>query len=94
MREELCAVPSELVAALPRPLKIPIVMTLKTLAHARELIERHLLGRVPGAEYMGRVAKCLDDAAPGGEIAGAVVALQMVLSLERVPCLPQVADCN
>ena len=43
---------------------------------------------------MGRVAKCLDDAAPGGEIAGAVVALQMVLSLDRVPCLPQVADCN
>jgi hypothetical protein len=31
----------------------------------------------------------LDDAARGGDIAGAVVALRMVLSLECVPCLPQ-----
>jgi hypothetical protein len=27
---------------LPRPLKIPTVMTLKTLADIRELVERHL----------------------------------------------------
>lgn len=73
---------------LPRPLKIPDIMTLRTLADARSL-----LGHVPAErrrlDTWRHVAKCIDDAARGGDIAGAVVALQMVLSLERVPCLPQ-----
>jgi hypothetical protein len=43
VREDRCAVPSEPVAALRRPLKISTVMTLKTLAQLCELIDRHLL---------------------------------------------------
>ena len=32
---------------------------------------------------------CLNDAARGGNIAGAVGTLRMVLSLARVPCAPK-----
>jgi hypothetical protein len=74
---------------LPRPLKIPTVTTLRTLADARELVERHLPAECRERDTWRHVAKCLDDAARGGDVASAVVALRMVLSLERVPCLPQ-----
>ena len=72
----------------PRPLKIPTVMTLKTLADVRELVERHLPAECRQRDTWRHVASCLDDAACGGDITSAVVALQMVLTLERVPCLP------
>ena len=74
---------------LPRPLKIPTVTTLRTLADARELVERHLPAECRELDTWRHVAKCLDDAARGGDIASAVIALRMVLSLECVPCLPQ-----
>ena len=70
---------------LPQPLKIPDIMTLRTLADARTL-----LSHVPAERRQWRhVAKCIDDAARGGDVASAVVALQMVLMLEHVPCEPQ-----
>ena len=43
---------------------------------------------MPVQDSWCRVAKCFDEAARGGDVASAVVALQMVLTLERVPCLP------
>jgi hypothetical protein len=46
-------------------------------------------GRLPRARHVAHVAKCFDDAAGGGDVASAVVALQVILSLEWVPCLPQ-----
>jgi hypothetical protein len=74
---------------LPRPLKIPSVMTLKTLADVRELIERHLPADRRKLDTWRHVAKQLAAAADGGNINDVVVALRLVLQLERVPCLPQ-----
>jgi hypothetical protein len=70
---------------LPQPLVLPEVMTLKTLADVCALM-RHLPedGRVrPTWRY---VATQLAEAADGAEIAGAVIALRLVLMLEGVEC--------
>jgi hypothetical protein len=74
---------------LPRPLKIPTVMTLKTLADVRELVERHLPAEWRQRDTWRHVETCLHTAARGGDINDAVVSLRLVLQLERVPCLPQ-----
>ena len=54
---------------------------------------RNLLSHVPAQrrhlDTWRHVAKCLDDAARGGDIAGAAVALRMVLMLEHAPCESQ-----
>jgi hypothetical protein len=74
---------------LPRPLKIPSVKTLKTLADVRALVERHLPAEHRQRDTWRHVANCLDAAARGGDINDVSVSLRLVLHLERVPCLPQ-----
>ena len=74
---------------LPRPLKIPTVMTLKTLADVRELIARHLPAERREQHIWRHVADQLAAAARGGSIDNVVVSLRLALQLERVPCLPQ-----
>ena len=54
-----------------------------------QLVARHLLVGCRERDTRRHIAKCFNDAARGGDVAIAVVALQVILSLERVPCLPQ-----
>ena len=70
---------------LPRPLVIPRVMTLKTLADVRALM-RHLPRATRERDTWRHVAEQLAEAARGGDINDAVVALRLVLMLERVEC--------
>jgi hypothetical protein len=65
---------------LPRPLKIPTVMTLNTLSDIRELMEQHL-----SAEYRKRknwrfVEAQLNAAACGGDIKEAAIALRRLVA--------------
>jgi hypothetical protein len=73
---------------LPRPLKFPGVMKLKTLADVR-LVEVHLPPECRERGTWRYVAGALDAAARGGDIKDVVIALRIVLQLERVSCLPQ-----
>ena len=73
---------------LPRALNIPSVMTLRTLADARELMQ-HLPRERRERETWRHVSDQLAKAAQGGDINDAVVSLRLVLQLEHVPCLPQ-----
>jgi hypothetical protein len=70
---------------LPRPLVIPGVMTLKTLADVRALM-RHLPRHTRARSTWRHVAEQLAEAARGGDINDALVALRLVLMLERVEC--------
>ena len=69
---------------LPRPLVIPGVMTLKTLADVRKLIG-HKPKEFRDRSTWQRIAALLDDAASGEATPNDVaVALQLVLMLEKV----------
>ena len=73
---------------LPRPLLIPKVMTLRTLADMRKLI-----GHLP-AEHRSRstwqhVEAQLTAAVGGADFVDIVVALRMVLIMEWVECRPR-----
>jgi hypothetical protein len=73
---------------LPR-LKIPSVMTLKTLADVRELVEKHLPAECRERDTWRHVSRQLREAAKGGDMDDVIVSLRLVLQLERVPCPPQ-----
>jgi hypothetical protein len=72
---------------LPRSLIIPRVITLRTLADVRTLMQ-HL---PPTREKVTwrHVATYLDEAARGGDTVNVAVPLQMVLSMEGVECRPR-----
>ena len=74
---------------LPQPLKIPTVMTLRTLADVRDLVERHLPAECRERETWRYVVSQLAEAARSGDVKEVEVALQLVLQLEQVPCLPR-----
>lgn len=71
---------------LPRPLTIPRVMTLTTLADVRALIERHLPVDHRDKAIWRDVAAYLAEAARGGDVVDLMVSLRMALSLEGVQC--------
>jgi hypothetical protein len=74
---------------LPRPLVIPKVMKLTTLADVRELM-RHLPKDHREKSTWQHVEKQLNAAALGDvDTVDVAVPLQMVLSMEGVKCLPQ-----
>jgi hypothetical protein len=68
---------------LPRPIIIPRVMTLRTLADVRELL-RHLPKEHRAKHTWQHVTAQLDEAARGADPVDVSVALQMVLGMERV----------
>jgi hypothetical protein len=74
--------------ALSRPLIIPGIMTLKTLADVREHM-RHLPSGHREKATWKHVADCLAEAAHGADTVDVAVALQMVLSMEGVECRPK-----
>jgi hypothetical protein len=63
-------------------------MTLTTLADVRELL-KHLPNGHREQSTWQHVAACLDEAARGGSIIDVTVPLQMVLSMEGIPCQPK-----
>ena len=70
-------------AHLPRPLVIPGVMTLRTLAHVRTLLG-HLPKETRAKSTWQHAEAELNKAATGADPHDVSVALQMVLQLERV----------
>jgi hypothetical protein len=72
---------------LPRPLTIPTVMDLITLADVRPLLG-HLPKQSREKSTWQHVSAELDKAAAGVDTADVSVALQLVLSLEGVECRP------
>ena len=74
---------------LPRPLRIPTVMTMPILADVRELVEQHLPAKCRERDAWRHVVNRMHHAAIGGDIDDVVIALRLVLQLEQVPCLPK-----
>jgi hypothetical protein len=70
---------------LPRPLTIPSLMKLRTLADVRELL-RHLPKDYRAKDTWRHVAKTLDEATHGADPVEFAVALKLVLSLDHVAC--------
>jgi hypothetical protein len=68
---------------LPRPLVIPDVMTLRTLADVRTLIG-HLPKKTRAKSTWQHVEAELQKAAAGDDTTQVSIALQMVLQLERI----------
>jgi len=73
---------------LPQPLVTPKVMTLRTLDDVRQLM-RHLPENRRARPTCQQVARDLAEAAAGGDVEGAAIALRLVLMLEGVECRPQ-----
>jgi 2-keto-3-deoxy-L-rhamnonate aldolase RhmA len=73
---------------LPRPLVIPTVMTLETLADVRKLM-RHLPEDRRGRSTWRYVADQLAEAAHGADPADAAISLHLALMLEGLECRPR-----
>ena len=71
--------------ALPRPLVIPKVMTLRTLGDVRELM-RHLPKEHRARHTWRHVAAELEKAAVGADVIDLAIALRLALMLEKVEC--------
>jgi hypothetical protein len=69
---------------LPRPITIPKVMTLKTLADVRALL-RHIPADPRKLMTWQHVEKTLQECAVGEDTVNISVALQLVLQFEGVP---------
>ena len=70
---------------LPRPIAIPKVMKLKTLADMRELLS-HLPSQVRRKNTWRYVDEHLAKAANGGDLSDMLVALRLVFSIEGIEC--------
>jgi hypothetical protein len=73
---------------LPRPITIPKVMTVATLADIRTLM-RHLPAGREQRPTWRHVAAELAKAAAGADTVDVSIALRMVLSMEGVECRPR-----
>jgi hypothetical protein len=73
---------------LPRPLTIPGIMTLATLADLRTLIKKYFPTRCRDRTISRYVAGRLSEAACDDDTANATVSLMIILVLESVPCGP------
>ena len=74
---------------LPRPLVIPTVIHLSTLAEVRALLDRHLPPQTRNKPTWRYVRKKLDEAAYGGNMMDVAAALQIALKLEGVEYRPE-----
>ena len=75
---------------LPRPIVIPKVMALTTLADVRELVEKALASRAPRKTYVALRWDVACRAARGEDDASDVeIALRMVLAIEGIECRPR-----
>ena len=74
--------------ALPRPLVIPKVMTLKTLGDVRALM-RHLPQQTREKDTWRYVEARLAEAARGGDTVDVAVSLRSAPSIEGVECHPE-----
>jgi hypothetical protein len=73
---------------LPRPLIIPTVMKLTTLADVRDLVEKHLPTSYRHRGTWRHVSTQLAEAAQGEkDLLEICVSLRLVLALEGVECL-------
>jgi hypothetical protein len=73
---------------LPRPLTIPTVIKLKTLADVRDLVEKHLPAQYRHRATWRHVSAQLAEAAEGEkDLLEICVSLRLVLALEGVECL-------
>lgn len=73
---------------LPRPLVIPEIMELRKLADVRELVEKHLPADYRKKDTWRHVAAQLTEAASGGSVMNASIALRLALMLDGVQCQP------
>jgi hypothetical protein len=75
---------------LPRPLTIPTVMQLKTLADVRDLVNEHLPAQYRHRATWRHVSSEIAKAAEGEkDLLEICVSLRLVLALEGVECLMQ-----
>jgi len=74
---------------LPRPLTIPTVMQLQTLADVRVLIDKHLPAQLRTKPHWRYVTAQLKEAAEGANTADVAAAIVIALALEGVQCRPK-----